>query len=282
MRLDRPMESLHPGTDRDHHRSAPYVPSAASSFALQQARELREERAVQNAQLACSKPRQERYREEDERQKRATECFPLSGFAVNDGYVYGGTNFQLQLDIASRDRFLEVLELPPLYESYQVRFAMAETSVSQLLARISDGRPFKLGITRGPSARFHNVEGGRGVGPRGGFKGYCDEGYDRMAVVFCGSPNACAELERRLIAVHRPNRCCQNTADGGEGKAAAGVPSFLYIVWADLGNFADLETKARFRSSSLKSENILLLCQARDLQEAGSAAAGYPAPRCVG
>ena len=63
-----------------------------------------------------------------------------------------------------------------------------------------------------------------------------------------------------------PNRNCQNIADGGEGKANAGVPMFTYVAWAKLGHFADLETKAKHRSYILISQSRDCLERARDAQ----------------
>ena len=240
------------------------MPSASAS-AIQAAREVRERRTRERTeQVAAAYARVKRQADERARVTNQ-ELFPLTGLPVVDGKTYTGHDYQLQLDIAARDEFLTVLEMPPLYEPYSARFAMADASVRQQLKSLGEGRPFKFGITRGPAVRFHNRPGS-GIGPRGGFKGYFEEGYDGMVVLFCGPPNHCAELEKRLIATYKPTRACQNSADGGEGKAADGVPSFLYMSWAKLGQFADLETKARFRNSAMISRSRNCLCQAHDAQ----------------
>jgi len=249
-------------TTRPLRRQADASPESASAFALQAARELREARARERTLEVAEANEQLRRRTERRAQVEAVERFPLSGLPVDDGCKYVGADFQPQLDLAERDEFLEVMGMPPLFDEPRARFAMAEASARHQLTLLGGGQPFKFGITRGPSARFHNREGS-GIGPRGGYKGYFEEGYDGMVVIFCGPPNHCAELERRLIATHRPNRACQNSADGGEGKAPSGVASFVYMSWAKLGNFADLETKRKLRPPSLISRSRDCLARTR-------------------
>jgi hypothetical protein len=98
-----------------------------------------------------------------------------------------------------------------------------------------------------------------------------------MAVLYCGPPGHCAELEMRLIATHKPDARCQNRNPGGEGRAPVGVPSFVYVSVADVGpelialeGKAALSIKASERPHDLKSRSSICRAEALAMQASGS------------
>jgi hypothetical protein len=160
---------------------------------------------------------------------------------------YAEDFFLSQLSRARQDPFLHV-ELPPFSASLGDAFTHAQRAIGALVETGGGTLAFKICITRSPSHRFHRRD-----------FGYFVLGYAHMNVLFCGSPNDSAELERQLISAWRPTMGCQNVAGGGESAPPSGIGCWVYVAHAHLSNGWALEQRAAQNRRCTLSPNQLAL-----------------------
>ena len=113
---------------------------------------------------------------------------------------------------------------------------------------IEPGAAYKFGIAVCASVRFHRTD-----------YGYFNQGFERIVVLYVGSPNACGELETQLIAHYRGASGCQNMAPGGEGKARPGTAECAYLVCSPVLAGLSLEqfVARRARERTVVSSTLL-------------------------
>jgi hypothetical protein len=163
----------------------------------------------------------------------AGELMPLTGKPVADpnGLTYPPWVFQSQLDLACRDPFLDVALTPPSQTLPDACVAVHDRVRDWIAAQPFD-LIFTIGITRGPTMRFHRRD-----------YGYWVKGYDRMYVLYCGPPHWVGELERSLITYWKDRRGCQNSNPGGENCPPSGVGGWLYVAYTTLDSDRDLNVR---------------------------------------
>ena len=187
------------------------------------------------------------------------DLLPLTGKPISDGLVYEDGLFASQLELINRDPFLDAI----LPEGTTRAAAFAE--VHQRVRAWRDDQPFDtlwyVGISRGPSQRFHRLD-----------YGYFMRGFDSMIAIYRGPPNWCGELERSLITEWKGKMGNQNINPGGENVPPAGIGCWVYLVSTSLGDDRDLETRAAARKAHKKdrakialSANMLSVCDSDSL-----------------
>ncbi len=171
------------------------------------------------------------------------ERLPLTGKPVDDGLAYTDGMFSVQCSLARDDPFLSV-QLPAACLSREEQFSHARDKVAELLRESGRCTVYSIGITRGPSYRFHRDD-----------YGYFKLGFTGMWVLFRGPPHWAAELERMLIKEHKGKSGCQNIHRGGENAPPRGIGGWLYVAWASVadGRSVVKQAKQRTKESRLRS-----------------------------
>ena len=232
------------------------VISAASDNALKEARDQRalkqQLKTLANARVDARRPKANRavvHVASDD------DLLPLTGKPISDGLVYEDWLFVSQLELINRDPFLDAI-LPEGTLTRTEAFA----EVHQRVRAWRDVQAFDtiwyVGISRGPSQRFHRLD-----------YGYFMRGFDSMIAIYRGPPNWCGELERSLITEWTGKMGNQNINPGGENVPPAGIGCWVYLVSTSLGDDRDLETRAAARQAHKKdrakialSANMLSVC----------------------
>ena len=232
------------------------VISAASDNALKEARDQRalkqQLKTLANARVDARRPKANRavvHIASDD------DLLPLTGKPISDGLVYEDWLFASQLELINRDPFLDAI-LPEGTLTRTEAFA----EVHQRVRAWRDVQAFDtiwyVGISRGPSQRFHRLD-----------YGYFMRGFDSMIAIYRGPPNWCGELERSLITEWTGKMGNQNINPGGENVPPAGIGCWVYLVSTSLGDDRDLETRAAARQAHKKdrakialSANMLSVC----------------------
>jgi hypothetical protein len=227
-------------------------PSAACAIALQEAREARERKRALDEQLkklagARVDARRPKINRSAVQVTSDGDILPLTGKPISDGLVYEDRLFTSQLELINRDPFLDAI----LPEGTLTRID-AFKEVHQRVRAWRDSQPFDtvwyVGISRGPSQRFHRLD-----------YGYFMRGFDTMTVLYFGSPHVCGELECELITAWKGTTGNQNQNPGGENVPPKGIGCWVYLVSTSLGDDRDLNTKAASRRSGKRDSTKILL-----------------------
>ena len=190
------------------------------------------------------------------------DLLPLTGKPISDGLVYEDSLFASQLELINRDPFLDAI-LPEGTLTRTEAFA----EVHQRVRAWRDDQAFDtiwyVGISRGPSQRFHRLD-----------YGYFMRGFDSMIAIYRGPPNWCGELEKSLITEWKGKMGNQNSNPGGENVPPAGIGCWVYVVGTTLGDDKDLETREAARRAHKKdrakialSANMLSVCSEYDIPD---------------
>ena len=232
------------------------VLSADCAKALQEARDQRalkqQLKALASARVDAKRPKAKR---SVVQVASNDDLLPLTGKPISDGLVYDDSLFASQLELINRDPFLDAI-LPEGMLTRTEAFA----EVHQRVRAWRDDQAFDtiwyVGISRGPSQRFHRLD-----------YGYFMRGFDSMIAIYRGPPNWCGELERSLITEWKGKMGNQNSNPGGENVPPAGIGCWVYVVSTSLGDDKDLETRAVARKAHKKdranialSANMLSVC----------------------
>lgn len=173
--------------------------------------------------------------------------FPCTRAPINDGHLYTASDYTVAIYVLSSDPFASnAFRFSNI--GWDADFAHAFDAAASI---INPGAAFKFGISVCASVRFHRRD-----------YGYFRQGFERIVVLYCGSPNACSELERQLIGRYRAVSGCQNMAPGGEGRARPGTMECTYLVYNNALNGLSLEQFAARRAPERKTLSITVLRQA--------------------
>ena len=161
-------------------------PSAACLTAIHEARADRERaRAVadQLKMLAGARVRPDAKRHTTHRSVVQVasdgDVLPRTGKPVSDGLVYPEWLFTSQLELIGRDPFLDV-SLPSWTDARVDAFNAVHRRVRAWRGEQPFDTIWYIGLTRGPSQRFHRRD-----------YGYFMKGFDEMLVLYRGPPHWC-------------------------------------------------------------------------------------------